>query len=70
MSQKNNQEETKQKCRLGTASSEITGGGGASTSLRSTNPRPGKVTLDVYRGRKTTLQQQVRPSSLGYPNDV
>ena len=45
-------------------------GGGASTSLRSTNPRPGKVTLDVYRGRKTTLQQQVRPSSLGYPNDV
>ena len=25
---------------LGTASDEITGGGGASTSLRSTNPRP------------------------------
>ena len=30
----------KQKCRLGTARNEITGGVGASTSLRSTNPRP------------------------------
>ena len=37
---KSNLEETKQKCRLGTASNEITGGGGASTSFRSTNPRP------------------------------
>ena len=38
---KSNLEETKQKCRLGTASNEITGGGGgASTSLRLTNPRP------------------------------
>ena len=40
---KSNSEETKQKCRLKTASNEITGGGGgggggASTSLRSTNP--------------------------------
>ena len=41
--EKSNLVETKQKCRLGTASNEITGGGGgagASTSLRSTNPRP------------------------------
>ena len=29
-----------QKSRLGTASNKITGGGGARTSLRSTNPRP------------------------------
>ena len=35
---KNNHEEPTQKCRLGTASNEITGGGGGSTSLRSTNP--------------------------------
>ena len=39
-----NHEEPKEKCRLGTASNELTGGGGggggASTSLRSTNPRP------------------------------
>ena len=38
---KNKEEETKQKCRFGTSSNKITGGrGGASTSLRSTNPRP------------------------------
>ena len=36
--EKSNLEEIKQKCRLGTASNETTGG--ASTSLRSTNPRP------------------------------
>ena len=32
-SQKNNQEETKQMCRLGTASNEITGGGGGGLQL-------------------------------------
>ena len=40
--QKNNREEPKQKCRLGTAGGGGGGGGwgGASASLRSTNPRP------------------------------